>query len=68
MQQAIDMFTVNSARQMGNADKTGRIERGLLADVIVIDRNPFKVPATQVHQTKVRMTIINGEVAYRAKE
>jgi predicted amidohydrolase YtcJ len=68
LQQAIDMFTVNSARQMGNRDRTGRIERGLLADVIVVDRNPFKVAATQVHDTKVRMTIINGEVVYRAPD
>jgi hypothetical protein len=68
MQQAIDLFTVNAARQMGNSHKTGRIERGMLADVIVVDRNPLKVPATQVHDTKVRMTVINGEVVYQATE
>jgi predicted amidohydrolase YtcJ len=66
MKQAIDLFTVNSARQMGNADKTGRIERGMLADLVVVDRNPLKVPATEVHQTQVKMTIVNGEVVYRS--
>jgi predicted amidohydrolase YtcJ len=68
MEQAVEMFTASAARQMGFADRTGRIASGMLADVVVIDRNPFKVPATRVHDTKVRMTIIGGEIAYRAPE
>jgi predicted amidohydrolase YtcJ len=32
----------------------------------VLDRNPFKIPVTQIHDTKVKMTLINGEVVYRA--
>jgi predicted amidohydrolase YtcJ len=66
LQQAFDLFTVNAARQMGNAMRTGRIERGLLADLVVVDRNPFKIPVTQIHQTRVLKTLINGEVVYEA--
>ena len=66
LKQAMDMFTVNSARQMGQSNELGSIEPGLLADVVVIDRNPFKVPVTDIHNTKVLMTIINGEVVYKA--
>ena len=33
-----------------------------MADLIVIDRNIFEVPITTVHQTKVLMTIIDGEI------
>jgi predicted amidohydrolase YtcJ len=64
LKQAIDLFTVNSARQMGNANKTGRIEPGMLADLIVIDRNPYEIPITEVHKTIVKKAIINGEVVY----
>jgi predicted amidohydrolase YtcJ len=32
----------------------------------VLDRNPFRIPVTQIHQTKVKLGIINGEVVYRA--
>jgi predicted amidohydrolase YtcJ len=60
------MYTVNGARQMGNAGRTGRIERGMLADFAVLDRNPFSIPITDVHNVKVRMTLINGEIVYRA--
>ncbi|MGD8323734.1 MAG: amidohydrolase [Gammaproteobacteria bacterium] len=64
LEQAIDMFTVNAARQMGNSNKTGRIVPGLLADVIIIDRNPFDIPITEVHETEVLKVLIEGEIVY----
>jgi predicted amidohydrolase YtcJ len=66
LQQAVALFTVNSAQQMGNRYQTGSIEKGLLADVLVLDRNPYKIPVTGIHDTKVKMTLINGEIVYRA--
>jgi predicted amidohydrolase YtcJ len=66
LEQAFDLFTVNSARQMGNANRTGRIEEGLLADLIVVDRNPFRIPVTDIHKVKVLRTLINGEIVYEA--
>lgn len=67
LEQAIDMFTRASARQMNMDAATGTIERGKLADLIVIDRNVFEVPITTVHQTKVLRTFINGEEVYTAR-
>jgi predicted amidohydrolase YtcJ len=64
--QAIDLFTVNAARQMGNANRTGRIVPGLLADVIVLDRNPFDIPITEVHEIQVTKVLIEGEVVHDA--
>jgi predicted amidohydrolase YtcJ len=64
LKEAIDLFTVNAAIQMGNGAKTGRIEPGMLADLIVIDRNPYTIPITEVHKTIVKKAIINGEVVY----
>jgi predicted amidohydrolase YtcJ len=62
--QAIDLFTVNAARQMGDRTQAGTLERGMLADLIVLDRNPFRIPITQVHETTVKMTLIEGETVY----
>jgi len=66
LQQAFDLFTVNAAQQMGRRHLTGSIEPGKLADVLILDRNVFRIPVTEIHETKVRTTIINGEVVYRA--
>jgi predicted amidohydrolase YtcJ len=64
--QALELFTVNSAKQEGVADLVGRIAPGMLADVIVVDRDPYAIPATQLHSVKVEMTFIAGEKAYDA--
>ena len=66
LKQAIDLFTVNGAREMHARDKEGALQPGLFADFIVLDRNPLKIPVTQVHQTQVKFAVIGGEVVYRA--
>ncbi|GAA2325785.1 amidohydrolase [Streptomyces kunmingensis] len=67
LEHAFDLFTVNSARQEGMAHRVGRIEPGMLADVIVVDQNPFDVPITQVHATQVRMTFVEGEMVFHSE-
>jgi predicted amidohydrolase YtcJ len=67
LEQAFDLFTVNAARQMGDASRTGRIEAGMLADLAVLDRNPFRIPVTDVHNVQVRATLIDGEIVYEAR-
>ena len=64
--QALDLFTVNAAEQERVADRVGRIDVGMLADVIVVDQNPYQVPATQIHATHVKMTFIGGEKVFDA--
>ncbi|MBI1732340.1 MAG: amidohydrolase [Gammaproteobacteria bacterium] len=66
LKQAFDMFTVNAARYAGAGHLVGRIEPGMLADVIVVNQNPFEVPVTQVHATRVKRAYIGGERVYDA--
>lgn len=67
LDEAFDMFTMASARQQNNSALTGSIEIGKAADIIVVDQNIFKIPITDVHKTKVLMTIIEGETVYQSK-
>ncbi|MEQ8517217.1 MAG: hypothetical protein RIC38_16595, partial [Chromatocurvus sp.] len=60
------IFTVNAARQLGHANITVRIAPGMLADVIVVEKDPFLGPLHRVHATRVRMTFIEGEKVYEA--
>jgi predicted amidohydrolase YtcJ len=62
--EALDLFTVNAAKQEHMADKVGRIEAGMLADVIVVRPNPYEAPITRVHDTQVRMTFIGGRKVF----
>jgi len=67
LEQAVDMFTIEAARQLNTASYTGSIEVGKLADLVVIDRNVFEIPITEVHQTRTLRTFINGEEVYTAE-
>ena len=66
LEEAIDLFTVNSAQHRGTEETLGRIAPGMWADLIVIDRNPYEIPVRELHKTKVLMTFINGEKVYDA--
>jgi len=45
----------------------GTIEPGKTADLIVLDRNLFRVPAGSIHKTHVLLTLLGGEPVYRDK-
>lgn len=64
LKEGLELFTVNAARHEGGADKLGRIEAGMLADLIVVDRNPLAIPITEVHGVNVKRTYIDGELVY----
>lgn len=66
VKQAIDMATINGARQLGISDRVGRIATGMLADLIVLDRNPLEVANAEIGKTKVLRTFVGGKEVYSA--
>ncbi len=68
LEQAIRMFTINAATRLGLDKELGTIEAGKRADFIVIDKNPFRIPATDIHTIKVQKTYIDGEVVFDRAE
>ena len=56
----VDAYTINGAYQMKLDDVQGSIEVGKRADLIVIDRNLFEIPTSEISDAKVMMTIFNG--------
>jgi predicted amidohydrolase YtcJ len=42
----------------------GSIEVGKRADLIVVDRNLFEVPAEEINQARVELTLFDGEIVY----
>jgi predicted amidohydrolase YtcJ len=57
---ALAAFTINSAYVNGIEKESGSIEVGKLADLIVLDRNLFSIPAKQISETKVLLTLLGG--------
>ncbi|MEW6320841.1 MAG: amidohydrolase [Acidobacteriota bacterium] len=63
---ALRAVTIWAARQMFLEDKIGSIEVGKYADLAVWDRNPYEVPAAALKDMTCTMTMVGGQVVYRA--
>ena len=61
--EAITAYTMGSARA-NHLDDTGRIEVGALADVVVLDRDPFDYASDEIAEATVDMTFVGGERVY----
>jgi len=63
---AIAAYTIRGAYLDFSEKDTGSIEVGKLADLVVLDRNLFEIPASQIHEAKVLLTLLEGAEVYRA--
>jgi predicted amidohydrolase YtcJ len=53
---------------VNHLDETGTIEAGKLADLVVLDRDPFAGPADQIGATRVLQTFVEGERVFAASD
>jgi predicted amidohydrolase YtcJ len=63
---AIEIFTRNGAHAMRLEQVTGSIEAGKFADMIVLDRNLFEIPADEIGDVQVLLTLLEGNVVYES--
>lgn len=61
-------ITANSAYELHAEHDVGSLEVGKLADLIVLDRNPFKIPPRQIADVKVLLTVVGGRVVYQGPD
>ena len=66
LDEALKIYTLNGARALKLEKHTGSIETGKSAQIIVLDRNLFKIPADDISDTKVQMTYFEGKLVYSA--
>ena len=62
--QALELFTRNPAYSGFEERDKGSLERGKLADFIVIDRDVLSVPPDQLKDVQVLQTWVGGERVY----
>jgi len=63
---ALQALTTGPAWQIFEEDRKGRIKGGLLADFVILDRNPLTTPVDDIKDIKVRETIKEGRSVWRA--
>jgi predicted amidohydrolase YtcJ len=60
-------ITMNSAYELHSEREVGSLEVGKLADLIVLDRNLFKIPPEQLADVKVLLTVVGGKPVYETE-
>ncbi|MFD0620547.1 amidohydrolase [Paenibacillus sp. GCM10027629] len=63
--EALQAYTYSPAYGVFREQELGTLEVGKLADLIILDRNLLDVPADMIRDTKVLLTMIDGEIVYQ---
>jgi len=63
--QALQAITIWSAYQHFEEDIKGSLEKGKLADLVILDKNPLKVDESEIKNIQVLETIKEGETVYK---
>lgn len=63
---AFKALTIDAAYQYSEDDRKGSIAPGKLADLVVLDKNPLKVPPSEIKDVRVLQTIKEGTTIYQA--
>ena len=65
-EQVLLAATINAAYELHQDNVSGSLVIGKVADLVVLDRNPLKVPAEDIAKTQVLETVVGGQVVYKA--
>jgi predicted amidohydrolase YtcJ len=60
--EALQMYTVFAAKAASEMTEKGSIEKGKLADLTIISKNPISLPVDEINKISVCYTIIGGMV------
>ena len=63
--EALQGITCNAAYQYFEENQKGSIAPGKLADLVILDQNPLRVPPEKIKEIQVLYTIKEGEILYR---
>jgi len=66
VREAVRAYTLDAAYASGEESIKGSIERGKLADFVVLSRNIFEVSEEKIVRTRVEMTVFDGQIVYEA--
>jgi predicted amidohydrolase YtcJ len=61
---ALRAYTVNNAWVAGEESYKGKLAPGYMADIAVLERDPFAVDPQQLRDVRVMMTIVGGRVVF----
>ena len=68
IEECVQGYTVNAARACWRDHDTGMLRAGYSADIIILDRDIFAIPANEISQTRVLLTLFKGVEVWRTNK
>lgn len=65
LEEALTAYTAGSAYAEFQENEKGKLIRGMLADLVVLDEDIFAIPPAQLKGVKVVLTMTGGKVVYQ---
>jgi predicted amidohydrolase YtcJ len=62
--EAVRAYTTGAAYASYEDDIKGRLAPDLLADFVILDRDIFSIPAEQIRNTQVDLTVVDGRIVF----
>ena len=63
--EALTLYTENGAMLAHQERELGTLEAGKLADLVVLDRDPFAIDPEEIPKTRVLLTLMGGRETFR---
>jgi predicted amidohydrolase YtcJ len=64
VEEALRAYTVDAAYAQFAEDRKGTLGAGKLADFVVLDRDPTRIPAAEIGEARVMATVVGGEAVF----
>ena len=64
--EALCSYTIGGAFATGREERQGSISPGMLADLVVVDRDPLAIDPRDLDQVRPTATMLGGEWVWRA--
>ena len=67
VEQAVEFYTLGSAYASFEEDIKGSLQKGKLADIVVLSKDIFAIPGEELINTEVVHTILGGKIIYSSE-
>lgn len=64
LEEAFRMYTVYAAHASGEEHLKGRLSPGFLADLVVLERDPWETPPGEISRIGVHLTMVGGRIVH----
>ena len=67
LEEALKAYTLDAAYVLGLEDKIGSLKVGKFADIVVLEKDLYKIAKSEISTTNVKLTMMNGKITYQTK-